>query len=172
MTIPNDDIDPSILDDFRKESKQLLAELTELVERLEESAGDFPAELLKEFSQKIDRIMGAAKTIGMMAPSALAFQKIGKLAELCKALGYNAAGSQAVVLLPFFAAFWSDTIEVIENLVDNIADEAKVSQINQRFSGVLQKRLEWLSGRVASVKSSAAAAAGMELQSLARKLGL
>lgn len=140
-------LDKEILSYFVEETTQVLAELTGVVEKLENYNGDFPSGLLEEFSQKIDRIMGAAKTMSLEAPGHLGFVRIGKIAELCKTIGMKAAQQKSPQLLPIYAAFWSDTIEVTQNLVSSIEDVATSEQIAKSFSVVLQKRLEWLLSR-------------------------
>ncbi|OFZ18068.1 MAG: hypothetical protein A2X94_02530 [Bdellovibrionales bacterium GWB1_55_8] len=143
-------IDKEILNTFVEETNQLLEELTTIVENLElanHQPGKFPVELMSDFSQRIDRIMGAAKTISMVAPQHPGFIRIGRLAEICKIIGYKAAETQSAQLLPIFAAFWSDTIEVTQNLVNAISDPRKTDEIVRSFPPVLQKRLEWLLSR-------------------------
>ncbi len=165
-------IDTEILNYFKKESEEVLAELTVLVEKLEIVQGDFPSALLAEFSQKIDRIMGAAKTMSLEAPEHPGFQRIGRLAELCKVMGYKAAERKSAPLLPIFAAFWGDTIEVTQNLVRAVEDLPKTEQIAKSFSAVLQKRLEWLLQKTdpqAAAKSHEVKA--QEAQELLKSLG-
>lgn len=135
------------------ESKGLLEELSTVVESLEGTAGAFPEELLKEFALKIDRIMGAVKTLAQMDDVAPGQENqglvsIGKLAEVCKSLGYKAADKKNPTLMPFFAAFWAETIEVIGDLLDNLKDKAKTAEICQTFPGVLQNRLKWLLSKI------------------------
>jgi hypothetical protein len=146
-------LDPSILSDFIAESKGLLGELSDLVSKLEEQSAQFPEETLKEFALKIDRIMGAVKTIAQMNASEAGQENaglaaIGKLAEICKALGYKAAEKKRAELMPFFAAFWSDTIEVISDLLDHFSNPEKVAEIVKNFPAVLQNRLKWLQTKI------------------------
>lgn len=141
-------LDPDILNDFRDETNGLLSELNAIVMRLEDHRGDFPDALLEEFAQKIDRVMGAAKTLSLMQPDHLALQRIGKLAEICKSLGYKTAEKQAADLVAYLAAFWADTIDVIEDLVTHLDDAEKNAEIAKNFSTVLQKRLEWLTKKL------------------------
>ncbi len=110
----------------------MLEELIDVVDQIETSQGEFPSKLLEEFSQKIDRIMGAAKTL----------------------LGYQAASKRVLALLPLFAAFWADTIEVIQDLLGALEDSDQSEQIAKSFSAVLQKRLEWLAAKVAAAPAS------------------
>jgi len=165
-------LDPEILAYFVTESNQVLKELAGVVERLENSQDAFPADLMAEFSQKIDRIMGAAKTMSLQVPDHPGFMRIGKLAELCKTLGYRAAEKKSPELLPLFTAFWSDTIEVTQNLVNAINDMWKSEQIAVSFSVVLQKRLEWLFRQVAGDDAGAVTERNKELRDILKSLGL
>ena len=166
-------INQEILGFFREESAQVLAELMIVVEKLESSRGAFPSPLMEEFSQKIDRIMGASKTIGLDAPNHLGLQRIGKLAELCKIMGYKAADKKSSALLPIFAAFWSDTIEVIEELLGALEDDQKTQQIVKSFSAVLQKRLEWLMAKIEPQKAAETVQENVKaVQDLLKSLGL
>lgn len=143
-------VDAEILNEFRAESKLLLDELEGIVEKLESfnSKSGFPDALLTEFAQKIDRIMGAVKTIALLAPDHQGFASIGKLAELCKTIGYKAAERKDVALLPIFSAFWADTIEVIQSLLACIEDEKKTKEISASFPPVLTQRLAWLKSKI------------------------
>ncbi|MCM2278091.1 MAG: hypothetical protein NDJ89_08440 [Oligoflexia bacterium] len=137
-------LEKDILDSFRQESKQLLKELGIIVQRLEESHADFPSELLAEFAQKIDRIMGAAKTVALTAPDHAGLIWIGKITELCKMIGYKAAEKREIALLPIFAGFWADTLEHVGSLLDSLESPDECARISERFSGILQGRLKWL----------------------------
>ncbi len=53
-----------------------------MVEALEETSGQFPAQQLEQFAQKIDRIMGAAQTISQLDPSNKGLQQIGAIAQI------------------------------------------------------------------------------------------
>lgn len=143
-------IDPEILNEFRAESKGLLAELQQVVEKLEavECSSAFPESLLTEFAQKIDRIMGAVKTMSLLEPAHKGFSSIGKLAELCKTIGYKAAEKKNTAMLPIFSAFWADTIEVIESLLKCIEDPEETQKIAKEFLPVLSQRLAWLKSKI------------------------
>lgn len=142
-------MDAEIIAEFRNESNPLLGELGGYVEELEEfEGGDFPSATLENFAQRVDRIMGAAKTIGMTEPEHEGLQAMGKIAELCKYTCYQAAKLRLAALLPVFAAFLADAVEMLQELLDGIEDEARVQKARQTFAPVLQKRLEWLSQKV------------------------
>ena len=141
-------IDSDILADFQAETKGLLEELEETVEKLETQVNVFPSAELEQFAQRIDRVMGAAQTLNQFDPNHLGLKRIGAIAQLCKKLGYTASQLKMPGLVPLFAAFWADTLEVLGELVDACADEAKTKQLTDSFSSVLQNRLTWLSEKV------------------------
>ena len=141
-------LDNEIVEDFRSESEQLIAELNGVVESLESPGEEFPKELLEEFSQKIDRIMGACDTILTMDPEHKGLKRIGGISRICKSLGYAASQNPIPAAVPLFAAFWADTLEVMEELIENLEDEKASEEIAGDFSSVLQNRLEWLSDKV------------------------
>jgi hypothetical protein len=137
-------IDSYILDEFRKESMGIIKELSEIVDKLEVPQADFPAQLMSDFAQRIDRIMGAAKTLSMEDPAHLGFLRIGQLAELCKVIGYRAANVGTRSMVPLFAAFFADVVEIISKMFTTLEDGEKCAALAKPFSEVLQKRLEWL----------------------------
>lgn len=171
-------IDKDILADFQAEAKGLLTELNEVVESLEEESEEFPTALLEQFAQRIDRIMGAAQTLNQLDPNHQGLLRIGAIAQLCKRLGYKAAEYKTKPLIPLFAAFWADTLEVVEELIDAVEDEAKSKAVSQAFSSVVQNRLTWLSEKVQQHAPQAATAAGggkladqMEIDKLLASMG-
>lgn len=160
------DIDKDILDGFIEESTLLLKELTGIAEQLEMPAETFPAKLLEDYSQIIDRIMGAAKTLLLLAPDHIGLQSIGKISEICKSMGYKAAERNEAAVIPLFAAFWMDVIEVLQELLEVIQDRDETIRIAKSFSPILQKRLEWLLSKVNSGSQGqrVATAEGAELK--------
>lgn len=139
-----------ILAEFIHESKTLLNELTEVVEKIENDHPAFPSDLLTIYAQRIDRILGAAKTIGLMEPDNPSLKAIGAIAEICKRMGYKAAEKKDLRLLPFFAAFWAEAIENIETLLNCIHDTKKAQTLVSSISNILQGRLRWLEGKLNS----------------------
>src|SRR4051812_22031931 len=93
-------MDKDILDGFKEEANQILKELDKVIESLELPHKDFPSQLLSEFSQKIDRIMGAAKTLGLEDPHHMGLKRISQISQICKALGYRAAEVKVLSLIP------------------------------------------------------------------------
>ena len=143
-------LDQEILTNFRTESLGLLDELEVLVEDLENAAeGSVPEAVLKEFSQKIDRIMGAAKTLQQFAPSHAGIAFIANVSGTCKSMGYQAAALRRANLIPIFAGFWAETVETLRETLTKLDSEEASKTFVAAQSGQLEKRLAWLSEKVA-----------------------
>ena len=164
-------LDKEILTDFQAETKGLLEELTEVVEKLEEASGAFPAAELAEFSQKIDRVMGAAQTMSSLEAGHAGLERIGAIAQICKSLGYKAIECKAVTLVPLFAAFWADTLDVLAELVETLGDDAANKAKAAAFAAVLQNRLTWLSGKVQTSAGGVNLQSQAEIDEILAKLG-
>ena len=144
------ELDQEILNDFRAESFGLMDELEEVVGGLEDSGeGKFPEAQLKNFSQKIDRIMGAAKTLLTLAPAHQGITFLANVSEMCKTMGYQAAALQRQALVPIFAGFWAETVEVMREVLEKLDSEEKTKVTIATRSALLEKRLAWLADRVA-----------------------
>lgn len=142
-------LDPEILEAFKEESHQLMEELNVVVEKLEEWDGEqFPSALLEEFAGKIDRIMGTAKTLLETDPQNKGLALLGKLGELCKATGYKAAAAGFSPLIPIFAGFWADTVEVIEKVITHVEKNEETQKTAAQSGALLQNRLTWLAKQV------------------------
>ncbi|MEN9723962.1 MAG: hypothetical protein RJB38_1948 [Pseudomonadota bacterium] len=147
-----------------------MRELEENITRLETPDPQAYSNELNQFAQKIDRIMGAAQTLSLEAPGHLGLQRIGQIAALCKTLGYRAMTMNTLTLLPFFAAFWADTVEVLTELVDQSHDAEESTRIANSFSGVVLKRLEWLDSKLQTASSQRLS--NDDLKDLLKSLGL
>ena len=141
-------MDNNILVEFGIESKQIIAELEEIVEKMEEDTISKGNVHMVQFSQRIDRIMGASKTISMMLPLNRGLKEIGKITVLCKSMGYKMVQTDAPELVPLFCAFWADTLEALNEVIDHIEDSNKVEKIVDEFIPVIRKRLEWLASKI------------------------
>jgi hypothetical protein len=51
-------------------------------------------------------------------------------------------------LIPYFAAFWADTLETIEEMVDGMGQAVPTAGASKGFATHLQKRLEWLNAKL------------------------
>jgi chemotaxis protein histidine kinase CheA len=149
-------IDKEILTEFQAEAKKLVEELEEILEEME-GCDSYPSQPMERFAQRIDRIMGAAQTLNQLDPDNKGLRLVGALAQICKRMGYQAAQAKEARLLPFFSAFWADTLELVDALVSVVGDAKSTSQIQERYAQALLKRLEWLQSKVASSGASGGA---------------
>jgi chemotaxis protein histidine kinase CheA len=143
-------VDEEILGYFMEETAQLLSELEATVESIEDAGEDrFPEAELRDFAQKIDRVMGAAKTLDTGSSGNVGVAFLGKVSEACKGMGYQAIALKRAPLIPVFAAFWAETIEVLSEVVSGLKDPDATRQAVEKHGARLQSRLNWLAERVA-----------------------
>ncbi len=127
--------------------------MVEIVEKIEGDATCKNNPNFADFSQRIDRIMGASKTIALLFPLNTGLKEIGKITALCKAMGYKATEVDSPLLVPIFCGFWADAVEVLVEVIDNIENATKVERIIAGFVPVVRKRLEWLASKLEVVTS-------------------
>jgi|GEM_PF-2269187 len=142
------EIDKKLIKDFKEEVEEILIQLYAIVDELEEIQDEFPKKLLEDFTQKIDRIMSTAKTFAQLAPGHQVFVDMGTLGALCKTMGLKASTLNNLKFIPIFAAFWADTLEVIEELKNQVESPAKVQDVTKKYIPILSKRLEWLAKQI------------------------
>lgn len=167
-------VDKEIIESFKEEANIILNELTEVIEKLEEHEGDFPRALLEDFANKTDRIMGTANTFFTQFPDHEVFRQIGNFGALCKATGYKASTLNHNVLIPIFASFWADTVEIMSELCKNIDQPERLLEINRKNAPVLQRRLTWLAEQIVKItrEDSNTEAAKINVDGLLKKLGI
>lgn len=169
-------IDKEIVEDFVRESKSLIEELIDLLESIE---GDFSqVQKLADYGNNVDRIMGGAKSLALMAPPDHALHMISDYAALCKAVGYKA--SQIIDNEQFYdisVALLLDATETLEILLNNIHEST--ATLKENIPQAFIERLRWVSnqfseGFAASVGAGAAPKkmAQSEIDDLLKKLGL
>jgi hypothetical protein len=167
-------LDQEIIESFTDEANAIVEDLRLVVEKLEDHQGQFPRDLLEEFANKADRLMGTCQTFAAMYPNQNIFIQIGKFGELCKATGYKAAAIQNDGLVPIFAAFWADTIDIIAELCQNIGNEDKLKLVTQSYIPVLQKRLTWLAQQIVNLTkgSASASTSAINVDGILRRMGI
>jgi hypothetical protein len=132
-----------ILEDFKQESTQLLTELSSVVEKLEYWQGPFPKLELVDFAMKVDKILAASKKIKNYMPGHNGFKAIGEIAAVCKYLGHKANEKPNPALVPVLAAFWADSVDYLQDLVEAIDKPRDSDKVVKKVGDVLVKRLEW-----------------------------
>lgn len=134
-----------ILTEFLEETKKLLSEMEGIVEKLDGRVNDgFPVQLLSDFANRIDRIMGALKTFIAMDSDLAHLQPLAILAEMCKRTGYQAARLGIPEIIPLIASFWADVIDLFNKILEAAHSPEEVHKIARGIAPVLEKRLYWL----------------------------
>lgn len=130
-----------IVESFCLESRELTEKLEALLDDYEQN--QTKVALLEEFGQVIDRIMGAAKSIGA--------DKVGHYCELGKIISYKASQSDDHKLLEIVTAVLFDTLDILNDLIENI----KVKR-NEELDGMntdaIAKRLLWLEEKFSHIQ--------------------
>ncbi len=147
-------LDKDIINGFQQEANSLLKDLKEIIEKLEDVEDVFPKKLLEEFGNKTDRIMGTATTFTQMCPGHPVFIQIGNFCELCKMTSYKASTLNEVSLIPIFTGFWADTVDMLQELVNNVGNPEKVKSMTRDYIPTLQKRLVWLAQQIVAISKS------------------
>ena len=168
-------IDKEIVADFVSESKDLLQEGLDLLENIE---GDFSqVEKLADYGNCVDRIMGGAKSLALMAPPEHALHMISDYAALCKAVGYKASQiSENEQFFNICVGLLLDATETLDGLLDRIDTDSKVlkSTLPQAFI----ERVRWISQQFSEEYRESVDAGGSkkmsqsDIDDLMKKLGL
>lgn len=168
-------LDKEILNDFYAESKGLIEELIELLESME---GDFSQlETLTIYGNKIDRIMGAAKSIALMAEPDHGLNLISDYTSLCKLVAYKAAERKTnSKLYDVTVALLLDATEALNILMTQL--ELPLDQLKKTISPNFIERVRWVSQQLTKPVEAtpgagvAADALGQsEIDQLMKKLG-
>ena len=134
----NDPEMKEIIDDFVSESESLLKELNAVLEQVEDDPSD--GKKLEEFGQVIDRMMGAAQTMG--------FEKIGYICQMGKLIGYKAGQHNKEAMTEMTSGVLFDLLDLLENLLAEIKDGKESTYDSSAFIS----RLEWLAGKFGHIK--------------------
>lgn len=138
--------DPSmkeIVIDFCNESIELLDELEVCLEELEEEPTK--VENLEKFGQVIDRIMGAAKSVGA--------DEVATFCELGKIIGYKSSQTSDPALLEVVVAILFDAQNILVKMVDQIktGNDNGLKNLNTQ---AFVTRLNWLQDKFKNIERS------------------
>jgi hypothetical protein len=175
-------MDPQLFNDFQLESKNLISQMTVILESCE---GDFSqVQRLEEYGLTVDRIMGGAKTLSLTVnnPQHL-IHKLGDYSAICKMVGYKA--SQIRDNESFYeicVGLLLDATDAMQEIVEHLLDpQAKLQDF---VSTTLIERVKWVNtkfgnqyrGTVGGKKESPDTPGGKmnqeEIDNLLKKLGL
>lgn len=131
-----------ILKEFQLESKELIVQMIEILERVESD----PSQLreLETFGQIVDRIMGGAKVLALEYPPSHPVHAIGNFSELCKLVGYKASQvTNNQHLITVVIAFLLDASETLHDLNEEIVAPAP-KKISELLTATFLDRLQWV----------------------------
>lgn len=164
-----------IVKDFVDESKGLIHELVELLEEIE---GDYSqVNRLADYGNKIDRIMGGAKSIALLLPDDHAVHMIADYTGLCKAVGYKASQVQNnKQLYDIIVALLLDATETLDGMMSRL--NVSATELKKSISNTFLERVRWVSDQLSDdLNSSVDAGTGGkmaqdEIDEMLRRLGL
>lgn len=164
-------LDKAILDDFIKESLILVDQCIELLETCEGDPSE--VEKLNDFANRIDRVMGGAKSLALMLPATHPMHLIGDYCAICKSVGYQGAQIQNNdQLYDVTVALLLDAVEMIKTLFDKL--DKSVEELKKVFSTTFLERLRWIAQRFEEIakKKSPNRMQQNEIDELLKKLGM
>ncbi len=133
-----------IVDEFCDESSGLLAGLESLLEEMEDDGPD--SKKLENFGQMIDRIMGAAKSLGA--------NEVGTFCELGKIIGYKSSQvSDNAPLLEVVVAILFDAVDILNLMIENIK-KGEGQSLNSINTEKFIERMKWLSDKFKDIERS------------------
>lgn len=136
-------VDSQILSEFLGESKSLIQESYDILEEIE---GQPKLSLrLLEYANRVDRVMGAARSLATMVGKDHALHLIGDCTGLCKAVGTRGAALSSANegVFDVTVSFLLDANDVVDNLLSRIQEPASV--LRNEMQNTFVERLRWLS---------------------------
>lgn len=141
-------IDNEVLKQFIEESFRLLDQCESSLEAIEVDCANAPK--LEEYANKVDRIMGGAKSLLVVDENMEPLRTIGHIAEVCKALGYRGTHtSHWPQLFATTVAFLLDANAMLNEILVRL--EKNQPSIPKEVYTTLISRLEWISDQYSKV---------------------
>jgi len=146
MNMLNDPSMKEIIDDFCDESASLFDQLEKSLNALEENPSN--TKELENFGQVIDRIMGAAKSIGAT--------EIATFCELGKVIGYKSSQIKDIPLIEVVVAILYDSVDMLRkmNLSLKAGNNTSMNKLNTK---AFVTRLNWLSEKFKDIERASCA---------------
>jgi len=134
-----------MLKDFCAESKGLIDQMAEILEKVEADPTQF--KVLEEFGQVVDRIMGSAKFLALNYPPDHPIHGMANFAELCKIIGYKASQTNNNSnLITVVVAFLFDATEALATMT-YVIDTDQTKMLNEVLTSTFLDRLHWLASK-------------------------
>lgn len=140
----NDPDMKEIVIEFCDESDGLLEKLRDTLDDFEDDPSK--GELLEEFGQTIDRIMGAAKTLGL--------NDLGQLCQMGKIIGYKGSQAKEQALKEVTGGVLFDLTDLLEVLLTNVREGKTEHEYNV---DAFKDRLQWLAGKLKHIERASCA---------------
>ncbi|MBC7538347.1 MAG: hypothetical protein H7281_05975, partial [Bacteriovorax sp.] len=156
-----------IIDDFCEEANSLFNLLENSLNILEENPSI--TKELEKFGQIIDRIMGAAKSIGA--------KEIATFCELGKIIGYKSSQIKDIPLIEVVVAILFDSVDLLRKMTEALQAGSDIS-MQKLNTKAFVTRLNWLSEKFKDIERSSCAIAGDKngsqnsMEELMKSLGL
>lgn len=143
-----------ILDLFKQESLSIISKIDVILDDI--SANPEKNELLEEFGQNIDRIMGAAKNLEVSGELPEIMGRIGEFCQLCKAIGYKGSQVSSPELTTIVAAFLMDAIDLLNGFILRV-ETLTQDDVSGLISATFLERLKWMNEKMGdNLRSSVA----------------
>ncbi len=165
MSLLNDPSMKEIVVDFCTETEELFDQLETCLQNLEENPKN--TKDLEKFGQIIDRIMGAAKSIGA--------NEVAIFCELGKVIGYKSSQIKDIPLIEVVVAILYDSLDVLRKMIKALREgnDSSMKKINPK---ALVTRLNWLSAKFKDIDRASCAIDGNlsqnSIDDLMQSLGL
>ncbi len=128
--------------EFQSESRDLIGQLTSLLEEIEGNYSQ--VKNLETYGQLVDRIMGTAKNLVDFCEAGKMLQQIADYGEICKLVSYKCAKiSDNEALYNVVIAFLQDATEVLSEMVEELQNK-ELLDVKQKLSDTFLDRLRWL----------------------------
>lgn len=146
MSMLNDPSMKEIILDFCVEAEALFDQLEQSLELTEENPTN--TKELEKFGQIIDRIMGAAKSIGAT--------EIATFCELGKVIGYKSSQIKDVPLIEVVVAILFDSLHMLRKMITALKEgnDRSMEKLNTKAFGT---RLNWLSAKFKDIDRASCA---------------
>jgi hypothetical protein len=151
-----------ILEGFIQESKELVSEMTEILEVVESSPDKCPK--LEDYGQRVDRIMGSASVILEEHKSQL-LSNILVYSQLCKLIGYKCSQLDGrSELAQITVAFLLDATEMLDEFIDSLGIDPE-PDVKSFLTNTYKSRLEMIASKFDSNLRSTVGTDGKAVQS-------
>lgn len=149
MSILNDPSMKEIVDDFCEEANTLFDQLEKSLNLLEINPSN--SKELENFGQVIDRIMGAAKSIGA--------NEIATFCQLGKVIGYKSSQIIDIPLIEVVVAILFDSLEMLRKMIEALkaGNDKCMNNLNTK---AFVTRLNWLSEKFKNIERSSCSVEG------------